>query len=138
MLCLQGSRRTTSYHKEQPNINIILVNIFDLQYSDCTFTATSNEVFVVSSKAGVDGVEALGHALVFPHQHPVLKVPQVHSLQKVVDIQPITCVMHCIVFVKTKWQCALEANKLILTLSWSKSLPELLHLTKLIFRSLKQ
>lgn len=51
--------------------------------ADCTFAATGNEVFVVSSEAGVDGVEALGHTLVFPHQHPVLEVPQVNSLQNV-------------------------------------------------------
>lgn len=51
--------------------------------SDCTFAATGNEVFIVSSKAGVDGVEALGHTLVLPYKHPVLKVPQVHSLWKV-------------------------------------------------------
>lgn len=53
--------------------------------SDCTFAATGNKVFVVASKAGVDGVEALGHTLVFPHQHTVLEVPQVHSLQKIVE-----------------------------------------------------
>lgn len=46
----------------------------------CTFAAAGDEVFVVSSKAGVDCVEALGHTLVLPHQHPVLEVPQVHSL----------------------------------------------------------
>lgn len=46
----------------------------------CTFAAAGNEVFVVSSEAGVDCVEALGDTLVLPHQHPVLEVPQVHSL----------------------------------------------------------
>lgn len=49
---------------------------------NCTFTATGNKVFIVSSKTGVDGVEALGYTLVLPHQHPVLQVPQVHSLQR--------------------------------------------------------
>ncbi len=53
--------------------------------SDCTFAAAGDKVFVVSSKAGVDGVEALGHTLVLPHKHPVLKVPQVHSLRKVLE-----------------------------------------------------
>ena len=37
-----------------------------------TLTPTGDEVFVVSSKAGVDGVEALCHALILPHQHPVM------------------------------------------------------------------
>lgn len=50
------------------------------QSSRRTFAATGNEVFVVSSEAGVDCVEALGHTLVLSHQHPVLEVPQVHSL----------------------------------------------------------
>lgn len=61
--------------------NITHSIVVHILFSDYTFTATGNEVFVVSSKAGVDCVEALGHTLVLPHQHPVLKVPQVHSLQ---------------------------------------------------------
>lgn len=48
--------------------------------SHCTFAAAGDEVFVVTPEAGVDCVEALGHTLVLPHQHPVLEVPQVHSL----------------------------------------------------------
>lgn len=49
-----------------PNTNIMFY---------LAFTATSDEVFIVPSEAGMNGVEALGHPLVLPHQHPVLQVP---------------------------------------------------------------
>lgn len=45
------------------------------------FTPAGDEVFVVSSETGVDGIEALGHPLVLPHQYPVLQVPQVDALE---------------------------------------------------------
>lgn len=82
----------------------ILLYIIHILFFDSTFAATGNEVFVVSSKAGVDCVEALGHTLVLPHQHPVLKVPQVHSLQKRVEDKPITTETCCTVFLKVA-QC---------------------------------
>ena len=48
----------------------------------CTFAAAGDEVFVVSSETGVDGIEALGHSLVLPNQYPVLQVPQVDALMQ--------------------------------------------------------
>ena len=47
-----------------------------------TFAAAGDEVFVVSSETGVDGIEALGDSLVLPHQYPVLQVPQVDALMQ--------------------------------------------------------
>lgn len=46
-----------------------------------TLAAAGHKVFVLPPEAGVDGVEALRHALVLPHQDTVLQVPQVHALK---------------------------------------------------------
>lgn len=46
----------------------------------CTFTAAGDEILVMAAEAGVDGVEALRHSLILPHQHTVLQVPEMNPL----------------------------------------------------------
>lgn len=36
----------------------------------------------MAAEAGVDGVEALRHSLILPHQHTVLQVPEMNPLYR--------------------------------------------------------
>ena len=51
-------------------------------WTKLTFTATSYEVLVVPSKAGVNGVEALGHSVELSNQGTGPSVPHVDTLKQ--------------------------------------------------------
>ena len=56
-----------------------------IAYEGCTFTATGNEVFAVTSKAGMDCVESLRGPPKFSYENPILQVPHVDTLEPQVD-----------------------------------------------------